>query len=504
MYTLHHWRSKSQPNTSERPVKYTKMLYTHATIITLNGAREIVTDGAILVEGDSIAAIGKTTDLVSKCPQEPTTDLTDRIIIPGLINTHMHTAQTLLRGTADDLELVSWLCERIWPLQGNFTPEDGYCAARLSIAEMLKSGTTCFLESMFADRYGFDGLCRAVEESGIRGCLGKIVMDVGTYASDPKWAMYPGLVEDRETSLLGALAMHEKWDGKADGRIKVWFGARTPGGYDGSCCHLQDTFADCIRRVSEDLYREMTSLSKSKNISITMHCAEAPADRTFFASQDHTAMSYCSSVDLLGPKTVLVHMVHLDDTDITALAETGTHVVHCPSSNTKLASGICRVPDLHKAGVNVSLGTDGAPCNNTCDMLQEMRLAGILHKVATMSPTAVPAEKVLEMATVHGARALGLQDQIGSLEVGKKADFVAVDMRAVHLQPWHNPVSAVVYAATGRDVELVLVDGKEVVKDSQLAGVDEEAIWQEAEKRSKQIVERAGLKKQVGAKWPIV
>lgn len=206
------------------------MLYTKATIITVNAARDIIQDGAILVRGNKIAAVGKTEKFVEQYPNEDITELEGRIIIPGLINAHMHTAQTLLRGTADDLELVSWLCERIWPLQGNFTPEDGYAAARLSIAEMLKSGTTCFLESMFANRYGFDGLCKAVEESGIRGCLGKIVMDVGTYASDPKWAMHPGLVEDRETSLLGAVAMHEKWNGKADDRIRVWFGARTPGG----------------------------------------------------------------------------------------------------------------------------------------------------------------------------------------------------------------------------------------------------------------------------------
>ena len=207
------------------------MLYTKATIITVNNNRDIIEDGAILVHDKNIAEIGKTDDLRSKYPDEPVTELEGRIIIPGLVNAHMHTAQTLLRGAADDLELVSWLCERIWPLQGNFTPEDGYAAARLSIAEMLKSGTTCFLESMFADRYGFDGLCKAVEESGIRGCLGKIVMDVGTYASDPKWAMHSGLIEDREMSLLGAVKMHEKWDGKAGDRIRVWFGARTPGGY---------------------------------------------------------------------------------------------------------------------------------------------------------------------------------------------------------------------------------------------------------------------------------
>ncbi|CAK4033888.1 guanine deaminase [Lecanosticta acicola] len=462
------------------------MLYTRATIITVNANRDIIQDGAILVKGDRIAAIGKTNELLKQYPDEVITELEGRIIIPGLVNAHMHTAQTLLRGTADDLELVSWLCERIWPLQGNFTPEDGYAAARLSIAEMLKSGTTCFLESMFADRYGFDGLCKAVEESGIRGCLGKIVMDVGTYASDPRWAMHRGLVENRETSLLGAVAMHEKWNGKADDRIRVWFGARTPGG------------------VSEALYKEMTSISREKSIPITMHCAEAPADRKFFEGQEHTAMSYCDSVNLLGPQTVLVHMVHLDDSDIAKLAETGTHVVHCPSSNTKLASGICRVPDLLEAGVNVTLGTDGAPCNNTCDMIQEMRLAGILHKVTRMDPTSVPAETVLETATVNGAKALGLADSIGSIEMGKKADFVVLDMRAVHLQPWFNPVSAVVYSATGRDVERVIVDGKEVVRYGTLLTMDENSVWQEAEWRSKEVVARAGLTKAVGARWPVL
>ncbi|KAK3077029.1 hypothetical protein LTS18_011394, partial [Coniosporium uncinatum] len=206
------------------------MLYIHATIITVNPTRDIILDGALLVHKSTIAAIGHTSTLLSQHPNEPQTDLTSHILIPGLINTHIHTAQTLLRGTADDLSLISWLCERIWVLQGNFTPADGYAAARLSIAEMLLSGTTTFLESMFADRYGFDGLCQAVKESGIRGCLGKIVMDVGTYAADPKWAMHPGLVEDRDTSLVGTVRMWEKWDGAAEGRIKVWFGARTPGG----------------------------------------------------------------------------------------------------------------------------------------------------------------------------------------------------------------------------------------------------------------------------------
>ncbi|KAL2218212.1 atrazine chlorohydrolase/guanine deaminase [Thermoascus aurantiacus ATCC 26904] len=461
------------------------MLYTHAIIITVNPSREIIADGAILVRDTLIADIGKIDDLSSKYPHEAVTRLEGRIIIPGLISTHMHVVQTLLRSTADDLELVSWLCERIWVLQGNFTAEDGYAAARLSIAEMLKSGTTCFLESMFADRYGFDGLCRAVEESGIRGCLGKIVMDMATYTKDPKWAMHPGLVEDRETSLLGAVKMWEKWDRAADDRIRVWFGARTPGG------------------VSDTLYREMTSISRQKGIPITMHCAEVAADRAFFASQSHTPMSYCQSVGLLGPSTVLVHMVHLEDSDIDLLAQTKTHVVHCPTSNAKLASGICRVPDLLKARVNVGIGTDGAPCNNTCDLLQEMKLAAVIHKAKSGDPTVVPAEAVLEMATINGAKALGLEQSIGSLEVGKKADFVVINMRKVHLQPFFSPVSAIVYTATGRDVEMVVVDGKVVVADGSLTTMDEEEIWKDAQARAKDIVERAGLCEKVKPKWPV-
>jgi cytosine/adenosine deaminase-related metal-dependent hydrolase len=310
-------------------------------------------------------------------------------------------------------------------------------------------------------------------------------MDIGTYAQDPKWAMHPGLVEDRSMSLLGALKMHEEWDGKADGRIKVWFGARTPGG------------------VSDALYKEMTTLSKEKNIPITMHCAEVRADRGFFASHGHTPMSYCSSVGLLSPKTVLVHMVHLDDSDIAALAETGTHVAHCPTSNAKLASGICRLPDLLTSGVNVGLGTDGAPCNNTNDLLQEMKLAGIIHKANSYDPTVVTAEQVLEMATIKGAKALGLEKEIGSLEIGKKADFVAIDMRKVHLQPYYSPVSAVVYSVTGRDVELVVVDGKAVVSEGKLQSMDEEEVWTEAEKRGHDVVKRAGLTEKVKGRWPI-
>jgi cytosine/adenosine deaminase-related metal-dependent hydrolase len=250
----------------------------------------------------------------------------------------------------------------------------------------------------------------------------------------------------------------------------------------------------------------MTTISKEKNIPITMHCAEVKADREFFSSLSPptTPMGYCGDVGLLGPSTVLVHMVHLDDSDIKALAETGTHVAHCPTSNAKLASGVARVPDLLKAGVNVGLGTDGAPCNNTNDLLQEMKLAGIIHKAVSFDPTLVPAEQVLECATINGAKALGLEKDIGSLEVGKKADFIALDMHKVNLQPYYSPVSAVVYSATGGDVSLTVVDGKIVVDHGKLTTMNEEEVWQEADRRGHEIVKRAGLTEKVKGIWPIV
>ena len=205
------------------------MLFTNATIVTMNPSRDILSDGAIAIEGNRIIAVGKTSDLEHRFDGDEIVNVHGKLIIPGLIDTHVHLAQALIRGCADDMGLIQWLCERVWVLQGNFTQDDGYVSARLCIAEMLKSGTTTFLESMLAHRYGFDGIARAVEESGFRACLAGIVMDIGTYAAQTN-SMHPGLVETREMSLLGVLDMHDKWNSAADDRIHVWFGPRTPGG----------------------------------------------------------------------------------------------------------------------------------------------------------------------------------------------------------------------------------------------------------------------------------
>ncbi|GCE09677.1 amidohydrolase [Dictyobacter aurantiacus] len=459
------------------------MLITHATILTMNASREIITDGAIAIQQDRIIAIDKTPVLQERYPDEEQLDASDKLVIPGLIDTHVHLAQAMIRGCADDMELLQWLCERVWVLQGNYSQEDGYVSARLCIAEMLKSGTTTFLESMLAHRYGFDGIARAVQESGIRACLAGIVMDIGTYATQDN-SMHPGMRESRETSLLGVLDMHSKWQGAANGRIHVWFGPRTPGG------------------VTSDLYREMSELARQKNMGITMHLAEVEADKIYL--QEKFGLSpvlYAESVGLLGPRSVLVHMVWLNDADIARLAETGTHVSHNPSSNSKLASGVCKVPQLLEQGVNVALGCDGGPSNNDYDMIREMKLAAVIHKAVSINPLTIPAETVLEMATINGARALGLEHEIGSLETGKKADLAILDLHRLHTTPSPNPVSTLVYAATGGEVDTVLVDGKIVVQGGHLMTMDEHEVIAQANKHAYQVYQRAGI--DIKPKWPI-
>ncbi len=460
------------------------MLLHNVTIITVDQERRIITDGALVVQNDRIAAVGKAAEIMARYPDEERINLGGKTLIPGLVDTHVHLAQALIRGCADDMELIQWLCDRVWVLQGNFTEDDGRVSAQLCIAEMLKSGTTTFIESMLADRYGFSGVAEVVRDSGIRACIGKIVMDIGTYATKSN-AMHPGMRETREQSLLGALKMYDQWNGKADGRIRVWFGPRTPGG------------------VTPELYREMVGEARKRGMGITMHLAEVEADKIYLnETYGLTPVDFAESVGLLGPDVVLVHMVWLTQLEIEKLARTGTHVSHNPSSNTKLASGVCKVPQMLAAGVNVALGCDGGPSNNDYDLIREMKLAAILHKGVTRDPLTVPAETVLEMATINGAKAVGMADQIGSLEVGKKADLVVIDFDRLHTTPNPNPISTLVYAATGGEVDSVMIDGKWIVRGQQLLTMDEEQVKVTARKHAVDLYKRAEIELKPG--WPVI
>ncbi|RAK85787.1 hypothetical protein BO79DRAFT_272014 [Aspergillus costaricaensis CBS 115574] len=464
-------------------------LLTHATIITITPDRTIIRNGYLLVRDTRIAAIGASpvpADLLT--PDVTTIDCTGKIILPGLINTHAHLVQSLLRGLAEDLPLHNWLCDAIWPLEASYADKDGYHAARLTIAEMLKTGTTCFLDPMVTYRAGWESVCDAVGVMRIRGCLGKLI-------KFPETNRQLSITDPRDQDLLamsipGLLSAHETHHGTHNNRLHVWAAAGTPRGAPGS------------------LYRELGETCASHGISLTMHCAEAPRDREIYHDvYGCSAMEFirdtelCPSLQEKQSKShnlVLAHMVNLDlETDLPLLSATHTSVAHNPSSNLKLASGVAPIPAMlgYEHGINVGLGTDGAPCSNHYDMFQEMHLAAILHKGVCRDARVVGAETVLEMATINGARALGLEGEIGSLEVGKKADLVVVDpygRGGVGAAPWHwededgaSVVTTVVHGCTGRDVDLTMVDGEILVVGGKLVGGLEGEIISQAQRASR-------------------
>jgi cytosine/adenosine deaminase-related metal-dependent hydrolase len=366
-------------------------------------------------------------------------------------------------------------------LQGNYTPEDGKVSAELCIAEMLKSGTTSFLESMIHKRYGMEGIAQVVEQSGIRGCLAKLFMDWTGYA-DEEAIMYEGMVEDPEECIAETLSMHNKWQGAADGRVFIWWGARTPGA------------------VSPELYRRVADLAQKRNMGITMHLGEVKEDVEYTKSQfKQSPAEFARDVGMMGENVVLVHGIWITPEEFPIYVETGTHMCHCPASNAKLASGIALIPEMLEAGINVCLGCDGGPSNNAYDMFREMFLAAVIHKARTLDPLTMPAEQVLEMATINGAKAIGLEKDIGSIEVGKKADLVLLDTTQLNLAPTYNPVSNIIYAANGFNVHTTIVNGQILVHEGKLMTLNEEKVIENARERGQQLLERADVK--IKSRW---
>lgn len=451
------------------------ILVEHGIVVTQDARRRVIRDGAVMIEGSRIVDVGKTDELHRKCAPEHTIDASRRLVIPGLIDCHVHLAQALIRGCADDVSLLDWLGKYVWPLQGNYDAEDGRVSARLCMLEMIKSGTTSFIESMIHTRYGFDGIARSLEESGMRGYLAKTIMDTPAYGR--KQMMHEGMIEDGEKSLAETVAMFDRWNGKANGRIGVWFGPRSLG----AC--------------SKALYEKIAQEAAKRKAGITMHLCEVKEDLRYARRKfKKSPVSFANEIGLLTPRTVLAHAVWLTDRDIATLSKTWTNISHCPSSNTKLASGIARVPEMLKKGVNVALGCDGGPSNNSYDMIREMRLAAYIHKVRLSDPMTMPAETVLEMATVRGARAMGMGDKLGTLEPGRLADIVLVNLDSVHMIPNNNPVSDLVYAGSGPDVDTVIVDGQIIMENRNVKTLNEREIIRQARERASALLERTGLK----------
>ena len=396
-------------------------------------------------------------------------------MIPGLIDTHIHLAQSLLRGCADDLSLVEWLSKKIWPIQASFTEEDGRVSAELSMLEMVKSGTTSFVGVDVVSRYGFDGIAKSVTNAGMRGALAKTIMDNRGYGRRGR-IMPAGLVEEKEACISEAKSMVKKWNVRG-GLVKAWLAPRSLGG------------------CSRELYEEVAELAREQKTRVTMHLAEVREDVSY-AKQNFgvTPFEFIEKTGLAGPESLFAHMVWLTDKDVRKVAKTRAMVAHCPSSNLKLASGIPKVPELLGAGANVALGCDGAPCNNSYDMIREMKLAAVIQKGRLLNPMVMPAMTVLEMATLGGARAMGMESELGSIEVGKKADLVLIDLKKPHLTPFRDVVSNIVYSAMGSDVDTVMVNGRVLLRHGKALTLDEERIMGEAQMHQDELVSRSGAR----------
>ena len=442
-------------------------------VITMDPQRRIIRKGSVSIQDDEIFEVGKASEV--KNTAERKINAEGMLVLPGLVDTHVHLAQALIRGCADDASLINWLQKYVWPLQGNFDFQDGKASAELCMLEMIKSGTTTFLESNISARYGFDGIAESLDASGMRGVLSRTVMGLPSYGGQIG-IMHPGMIEDPETCLREAEAHHKRWNGKADDKIRVWYGARSLGG----CT------AELYRRISED--------AKRLGTGVTMHLGEVKED-VLFAMREYgkKPVEFMNDTGLVREKVVFAHGVWFTEHEWQILARMGASVAHCPCSNMKLASGIASVPEMISAGVNVGLGCDGGPSNNCYDMIREMKLASLLQKVRLLDPLTMKAQTVLEMATVNGAKALGMERVIGSIETGKKADLVLLSLKHPHLTPMHNPVSHLAYAAEGSDVETVIVNGKIIMENRQVKTLDEEKILKQAKDRSIRLLERTGI-----------
>jgi cytosine/adenosine deaminase-related metal-dependent hydrolase len=452
------------------------ILIEDGTIVTMDSRLRVIHGGSIVLEDGGIVEVGDSSSIRRRHRTDLRISAKGMAVIPGLIDTHVHLAQSLLRGCADDLSLVDWLRKRVWPLQANFTEADGKVSAELSMLEMLKSGTTSFVGVDVVSRYGFDGIARSVARAGMRGALAKTIMDSPGYGTK-RSIMPPGLVEKKEECFREAKSMIQKWNRIKGGLVKVWVAPRSLGG------------------CSRELYTQVAELARDYDTSVTMHLAEVRED-VVYAKENFkmTPFEFIESVGLAGPRSLFAHMVWLNGSDIRRVARAKSNVAHCPSSNLKLASGIPKVPEMIEAGVNIGLGCDGAPCNNSYDMMREMKLAAIIQKARLLDPQTMPATKVLEMATTGGARAMGMQTEIGSIEVGKRADLVIVDLRKPHLVPYRDIVSNLVYSATGSDVDTVLIDGRVVLRRGRTLTLDEEKIMNDAERHQEGLIARSGIK----------
>jgi len=431
------------------------LLVTGGTVVTMDGQRRVIEDGAVAIRGDLIVAVGPRAEIEYRFEAALTIDAHGALVMPGLINGHAHAAMSLFRGLADDLALDEWLQKYIFPAEArNVTPDFVYWGTRLGVLEMLRGGITTY-----ADMYYFeDVVAEVTKEAGMRGVLGETIIDFP--APDNKT---PG----------NAFAYTQKY-------LDHW---------KGDPLIIAAVAPHSIYTCSEKTLQDAAALARRNGAPILIHIAEAPFElEQSRAKHGATPVAYLERAGILGPDVIGAHCVWVDQADIATLAHFNVGCFHNPSSNMKTAAGVMPVPEMLAAGEPIGLATDGAASNNSQDLFEEMDLAAKLQKVARMDPRALPAKQVVEMATINGARALHLERIIGSLEVGKKADLILVDTGAPHATPMYDVYSELVYALKATDVRTVVIAGKVVMRDRWMLTLDENEILAKAEQYKKKII----------------
>jgi 5-methylthioadenosine/S-adenosylhomocysteine deaminase len=430
-----------------------RTLIREATLVTVDSDDRVLEGADLAIAGDEIVGVGAAPE---GFVPDRVIDGRGRIVLPGLVNTHTHLSMTLMRNYADDLAFWPWLLERVKPLEDHLVPEDVRIGARLGIAELIRGGTTCFHDMYFH----LDEVADEVERTGFRACLCGALFDNSGQG---------------DALLAAAVGVHERWHGRANGRITVGLGPHSA--YLCSPGYLREIFAEAER------------------LACGLHIHVAETEREVAESRERhgrTPVQLLAELGCFRFPTVAAHGIYVDEADQRLLREGGATVAHNPGSNLKLANGIAPVQALIEHGVNVSLGTDGAASNNNLNLFEEMHLAALLQKWLRRDAEALPARTVLRMATIQGAKALGLDARIGSLEPGKQADVIVVDAARPHLQPRHDPVALLVYSAQAADVRTVLVDGKILLDDGALTTIDEEPLLASANAQAESLLRRAG------------
>ncbi|MBM7854888.1 5-methylthioadenosine/S-adenosylhomocysteine deaminase [Desulfohalotomaculum tongense] len=441
-----------------------QILIKNGYVISMNSERQVFENGDVLVENDKIAAVGRVQAEQINSSAE-IVDASGKIVMPGLINTHVHLSQQLGRGIGDDVDLLTWLRKRIWPYESSMDLEDSYISSLACCLEMIHSGVTTFAE---AGGQEVDGMGKAVEKIGIRGILSRSTMDCGE-GLPANWQ------ESTDTALHKQEELIKRWHGRANGRIRVWFSLRT------------------IFNNSDELITRTKTLADKYRVGIHMHVAEINEEVRFSREQRGlTTVEHLARLGVLDENFLAVHTVWLTDREIDLFALYNVKVSHNPAAAMKVL-GFARVPEMLARGISVSIGTDGAPCNNRMDMMSEMYLTTLIHKGRTLNPEVLPAEKVLEMATVNGARCVLWEDQIGSLEPGKKADLIIINPASAGTLPLHDPVANLVYAMHSSNVESSMCDGQWLMRDKKILTVNEEEILQQAQQRAAVLLKKAGI-----------